>query len=149
MEDTRYETSVTIVLAEDDDGHAQLIAEHFTEAGITNPLLRLRDGNEALDFFFHTGAGPRSEPGKCYLLLLDIKMPGADGIEVLKRLKADERLKKLPVIMLTTTDDPRDIETCYVAGCNSYLTKPVVFSQFAEVIRRLGLFISIVKVTNL
>jgi len=149
MQDTRYETPVTIVLAEDDDGHAQLIAEHFTEAGITNPLLRLRDGNETLDFFFHTGAGPRSEAGKCYLLLLDIKMPGADGIEVLKRLKADERLKKLPVIMLTTTDDPRDIETCYAAGCNNYLTKPVVFSQFAEVIRRLGLFISIVKVTNL
>ncbi|MBI4351805.1 MAG: response regulator [Elusimicrobia bacterium] len=149
MENTKCEIPVTIVLAEDDDGHARLIAEHFSEAGVTNPLVRLRDGREALDFFFHTGAGPHSGPDICYLLLLDIKMPGADGIEVLKRLKADERLKKLPVIMLTTTDDPRDIEACYAAGCNNYLTKPVAFSRFAEVIKRLGLFISIVKVTKL
>lgn len=149
MDYKKSETPVTIVLAEDDDGHARLIAEHFEEAGVSNTLIRLRDGREALDFFFRAGAGPRAEPGTGYLLLLDIKMPGVDGFEVLRRLKADENLKKLPVIMLTTTDDPRDIEACYKAGCSSYLTKPVAFSQFAEVIKRLGLFISVVKVSEL
>lgn len=149
MDDKKGGTPVTIVLAEDDDGHARLIAGHFEESGVRNTLIRLRDGREALDFFFRDGAGPRAEPDTAYLLLLDIKMPGVDGIEVLRRLKADENLKKLPVIMLTTTDDPRDIETCYKAGCSSYLTKPVAFSQFAEVIKRLGLFISIIKVPEL
>lgn len=149
MDEKTGETPVTIVLAEDDDGHARLIAEHLEEAGVRNAIIRLRDGREALDFFFHSGADHHSESGNGYLLLLDIKMPGVDGIEVLKRLKADENLKKLPVIMLTTTDDPRDIETCYKAGCNSYLTKPVAFSQFAEVIKRLGLFISVIKVSKL
>jgi len=75
-------------------------------------------------------------------------MPGIDGIEVLKRLKADERFRTLPVIMLTTTDDPRDAEACCRAGCNNYPTKPVAFAQFAEVVKRLGLFISIVKVAR-
>ncbi len=119
MEERRGEAPVTIVVAEDDDGHARLIAEHFAEAG------------------------------RRYLLLLDIRMPGVDGIDVLRRLKADEALRKLPVIMLTTTDDPRDVEACYAAGCSSYLTKPMVFPKFAEVLRRLGLFISIVQVSPL
>ncbi len=144
------EVPVTIVIAEDDDGHARLIAEHFEEAGVTNPMVRLKDGTEALNFFFRSGAGPgpKAEPDKPYLLLLDIKMPGMDGIEVLRRLKSDEKLRKVPVIMLTTTDDPRDVDACYAAGCNNYLTKPVAFNRFAEVIRRLGLFISVVKVSR-
>lgn len=149
MSEAKNESPVTIIICEDDDGHARLIEEHFTDAGVTNPLIRLRDGKEALDFFFRAGKGAQAEPDKPYLLLLDIKMPGMDGIEVLKRLKSDERLKKLPVIMLTTTDDPRDVEACYQAGCNNYLTKPVAFAQFADVIKRLGLFISVVKVSRL
>ncbi len=148
MSEENNNAQVTIVIAEDDDGHARLIAEHFEDAGVTNPLLRLKDGEETLNFFFRSGAGPKAEPGRPYLLLLDIKMPGIDGIEVLRRLKADERLRKLPVIMLTTTDDPRDVDACYAAGCNNYLTKPVAFDRFAEVIRRLGLFISVVKVSK-
>lgn len=149
MDDMKNEAPVTIVIAEDDDGHARLIAEHFAEAGVANPLIRLRDGKETLDFFFKKGPGPRAAPDTAYLLLLDIRMPEVDGIEALRRLKADDDFRTLPIIMLTTTDDPRDIEACYKAGCNNYLTKPVAFTPFAEVIKRLGLFISIVKVPKI
>lgn len=142
-------SAVTIVIAEDDDGHARLITEHLEEAGVNNPILRLKDGRETLDFFFRSGGGLKAEPNSGYLLLLDIKMPKIDGITVLRRLKEDEALRKLPVIMLTTTDDPRDVDACYRAGCNNYLTKPVAFSRFAEVVKRLGLFISIVKVSKI
>lgn len=148
MTGLKKEELVTIVIAEDDDGHARLIEERLAEAGVLNPMVRLRDGRETLDFFFRRGEGPQAETDKGYLLLLDIKMPEVDGIQVLKQLKGDDLMKTLPVVMLTTTDDPRDVEECYKAGCNNYLTKPVAFPRFAEVIRRLGLFISVMKVVN-
>ncbi len=141
--------AVTIVIAEDDDGHARLITEQLEEAGVNNPILRLKDGRETLDFFFRSGNGLKAEADSGYLLLLDIRMPKVDGITVLRRLKEDAELRRLPVIMLTTTDDPRDVDACYGAGCNNYLTKPVAFARFAEVVKRLGLFISIVKVSNI
>ncbi|MDA8243196.1 MAG: response regulator [Elusimicrobia bacterium] len=149
MENDRNDMPVTIVIAEDDDGHARLITEHLKESGVNNPTVRLKDGQETLDFFFRSGEGKKAQSGRGYLLLLDIKMPRVDGIEVLKRLKSHEELKTLPVIMLTTTDDPRDVEACYRAGCNNYLTKPVAFTRFAEIVKRLGLFISIVKVAKI
>jgi len=139
---------VTILIAEDDDGHAQLIKERLEAAGVNNPQVRFRDGQEAWDYISRSGGAGR-QPDKPYLLLLDIRMPGLDGIEVLRRIKGDPALKKLPVIMLTTTDDPREVDICYELGCNSYLTKPVAFAQFSEVIRRLGLFLSVVRITNL
>jgi CheY-like chemotaxis protein len=134
---------LTILIAEDDDGHAQLIQDRFESVGMINPLRRFRDGDEIWAYL--TGGGGLV-PGQEYLLLLDIRMPGLDGVEVLRRMKADERLKTIPVIMLTTTDDPREIEHCYKLGCNNYLTKPVGFEKFAEVVRRLGLFLQVVRV---
>ncbi|MDD2806385.1 MAG: response regulator [Elusimicrobiales bacterium] len=134
---------LTILIAEDDDGHARLIQERFEDVGVSNPLKRFRDGAEAWEFL--TGAGGLTV-GEEYLLLLDIRMPGLDGVEVLRRMKADERLKTIPVIMLTTTDDPREVENCYKLGCSSYLTKPVEFKKFAEVVKRLGLFLMVIKV---
>ena len=86
------------------------------------------------------------EKDKSYLLLLDINMPIMDGVEVLSRMKESENLKAIPVIMLTTTDDPREIENCYQLGCNVYITKPVDFVEFAETLKRLGLFVQIVSV---
>jgi CheY-like chemotaxis protein len=83
---------------------------------------------------------------KSYLLLLDINMPRMDGVEVLRRLKADESLKEIPVMMLTTTDDPREVEACYRIGCNIYITKPVDFQKFSETLKSLGLFLQVVKV---
>lgn len=137
------EGPVTILIAEDDEGHARLVQEYFRDAGLNNPVQRLRDGVETIDFLMNPGDPvPRK-----YVLLLDIKMPGLDGVEVLKKVKADERLKPMPVIMLTTTDDARDIAACYRAGCNGYLVKPVGPSGFAEMSRRLAMFLQVLKVT--
>ena len=136
---------VTILMAEDDDGHAKLVQERFESVGVSNPVLRFRDGQEAWAFLSGK-AGPGLESGKAYLLLLDIRMPGLDGIEVLRRIKRDNRLKSIPVIMLTTTDDPKEVSVCYELGCNNYLVKPVEFEKFAEVVKRLGLFLMVVKV---
>jgi CheY-like chemotaxis protein len=81
-----------------------------------------------------------------YLVLLDIRMPKVDGIEVLRRLKGDEKLRKVPVIMLTTTDDAREVDRCHQLGCNVYIQKPVDYDKFAEAIRRLGLFVTLLVV---
>lgn len=134
---------VQILLAEDDDGHAELIVEHLRDAGVTNPIHRFRNGEE---LWSHVTQSDflRSAEQHC-LLLLDIRMPRLDGTEVLRRIKADERLRTLPVIMLTTTDDPREVERCYSLGCNAYVTKPVEFVAFSEALRRLGLFLMVVR----
>jgi CheY-like chemotaxis protein len=134
--------SVTIVFAEDDDGHAELIKRNLHRAGLCNGLVRLRDGQEALDYFHQ--AGPDGQQ-PC-VLLLDIKMPRVDGIEVLRQMKADPRTATIPIIMLTTTDDPRDIRRCYELGCSVYITKPVEYEPFIDAIKRLGFFLQVVKV---
>jgi len=147
---------VTILIAEDDDGHAELICDNLQDAGIHNPMIRFRNGQEALDFFFGPQSGqemvhdaPRRVPGRAYMLLLDIRMPKVDGVEVLRQIKADPELKNLPVIMLTTTDDPREIRNCYELGCSCYVTKPVDYKQFSEMMVRLGLFLLVVQVPSL
>ncbi len=145
-------TEINVLIAEDDDGHALLIQEHLEDAGVHNPIRRFRDGAEAWDFLAGEGVGPqraKRDSEKAYLLLLDIRMPRMDGVEVLRRIKAHAELHALPVIMLTTTDDPREVAECYALGCNSYVTKPVNFADFSEVIKRLGLFISVIAVTPL
>ncbi|PKM97232.1 MAG: hypothetical protein CVU79_09405 [Elusimicrobia bacterium HGW-Elusimicrobia-3] len=136
--------NLTILMAEDDDGHARLVEERFESVGVKNAIVRFRDGAEAWEYL----NGPELKNGREYLLLLDIRMPGLDGVEVLRRIKSDARLKTIPVIMLTTTDDPKEVETCYALGCNSYLTKPVEFKKFSEVIKRLGLFLMVVRVNK-
>lgn len=138
--------SLTIILAEDDDGHAHLVQKNLVRAGLANGFIRVRDGQEALDLIRGQGAHPGPGlRGKC-LLLLDINMPRVDGVEVLRQIKADEQLALTPVIMLTTTDDPREVERCYGLGCNVYITKPVAYDQFIEAIKQLGLFLQVVKV---
>ena len=134
--------SVNIVVAEDDDGHATLIERNLRRAGLTNAVVRVRDGQEALDYFAATPNAADS------VLLLDINMPRVDGIDVLRRLKADPRTARIPTIMLTTTDDPREIERCYQLGCNVYITKPVEYDAFMEAIRRLGFFLQIVRIAS-
>lgn len=138
-----------ILIAEDEDAHAELIRRNLGRAGLTNELLRFRDGEELLNFLFGRGAGPRREPDTAYLLLLDIKMPRIDGIEVLQQVKADPELCRMPVIMVTTTDDPREVARCHEIGCSNYITKPADYEKFTEAIRRLGLFLLVVKVPRL
>ena len=135
---------VTIILVEDDDGHATLVERNLRRAGLDNGFVRLRDGQEALDYF----SGPEVPAYDSCVLLLDIKMPRVDGIEVLRRLKSDPRTAILPVVMLTTTDDPREVERCYQLGCNVYITKPVEYEQFIEAVKRLGFFLQVVKLPS-
>jgi CheY-like chemotaxis protein len=137
---------ITVLVADDDDGHAMLIQEHLEDAGIHNPILRFRDGAEVWTFLDGSAAGKSRDPNTPYLLLLDIRMPKMDGVEVLRRVKNHTELRTMPVIMLTTTDDPREVAECYKLGCNSYVTKPVNFDAFSEVVKRLGLFISVIAV---
>jgi CheY-like chemotaxis protein len=139
---------LTILLAEDDEGHANLIQRNLRRAGVVNETRRVKDGQETLDFLHCEGAFAGRAPNGSLLLVLDINMPRVDGVEVLRRVKADPRTAKLPVVMLTTTDDPREIERCYALGCNVYITKPVAYTAFAEALHRLGLFLQIVKVPH-
>lgn len=140
------ETEMMILLAEDDEGHASLVQRNLKRAGIVNHIVHVRDGQEALDYVFREGPHRERAWGGPLLLLLDINMPRVDGTEVLRRLKADERTHKIPVLILTTTDDPREIQHCYELGCSVYVTKPVAYDEFIEAVRRLGLFLSIVQV---
>ncbi len=138
--------SVCIVAAEDDDGHAVLIERNLRRAGLSNDVVRLKDGQEVLDYFLT--APHADEHGRNCVLLLDIKMPRVDGTEVLRRLRANPETAALPIMMLTTTDDPREIERCYELGCNVYITKPVEYEPFVEAIRRLGLFLQVIKLPS-
>jgi CheY-like chemotaxis protein len=137
---------LVILLAEDDEGHAYLIQQNLADAGLANRVVHVTDGQEALDYIHCAGAYKDRVPNGPLLLLLDINMPRVDGVEVLRRLKADPRTDQLPVIILTTTDDPREVQRCYELGCACYVTKPVDYDRFVEAVRRLGLFLSIVKV---
>ena len=139
---------IHIVLAEDDDGHATLIHRNLERAGLVNGFFRVKDGQEALDLLRGEGAYTAQAPLSNVLLLLDINMPRVDGVEVLRRLKADPRTTTVPVIMLTTTDDPREIERCYQLGCSVYVTKPVEYTDFIEAVKRLGLFLQVVRVPH-
>jgi CheY-like chemotaxis protein len=137
--------SLLIVLAEDDDGHASLVQRNLERAGLANGLQRLEDGQEALDYLRAEGKYVGRNSGQPVLLLLDIKMPRVDGVEVLRQIKSDPRTALIPVIMLTTTDDPREIQRCYELGCSVYITKPVDYQGFVEAIKRLGLFLQVVR----
>ncbi len=139
-------TDVIILVAEDDEGHANLIKKNLKRAGIVNEVLLFIDGQEIIDFLFRKGDGPHRKSGEAYVLLLDIRMPKIDGVQVLEQIKTDPSLKKLPVIMITTTDDPREIENCHEMGCSSYITKPIDYENFVNAIRQLGLFLSVVQV---
>ncbi|HWA88329.1 MAG TPA: response regulator [Opitutus sp.] len=135
-----------IVIVDDDEGHAILIRQNLEVAGLSNRIEHFRDGQAVLDFFFKDNPRRASEPSQMYLVLLDIRMPKVDGIEVLRRLKSDPELRKLPVIMLTTTDDAREVERCHQLGCNVYMQKPVDYEKFADAIRRLGMFVTLLLV---
>lgn len=134
-----------ILLAEDDDGHATLIRRNLTRAGVINEIAHVKDGQEALDYLQNEGAHAGHGHGVPMLMLLDINMPRVNGVEVLREIKKNPATAALPVIMLTTTDDPREVQRCYELGCSVYLTKPVQYSEFVEAIKRLGMFLEIIK----
>lgn len=143
---TSIAKNVTILLVEDDPGHARLVEKNLRRANLTNPIVTLGDGRQALDYLFREGAfSGDTTPGNL-LVLLDLNLPVMDGYQVLRRMKADASTKRIPVIVLTTTDDAREIDRCYELGCNVYITKPVEYEGFSEAIRKLGLFLSVVAI---
>lgn len=137
---------VIILIAEDDEGHASLILKNLKRSGISNEIIHFKDGEELLNFLFKKGEPPHRKDSTPYLLLLDILMPNVDGFEVLRQMKQDEDLKKIPVTILTTTDDPKEIDRCHILGCGNYVAKPIDYEKFVEIIRQLGLFFSVVQV---
>lgn len=136
----------TLVMIEDDEGHATLISKNLKRAGIGNTLVHLKDGKEAIDYFFANHN--LSKNHEKTLVLLDLNLPEIDGYEVLRRLKEESRTRTIPVIVLTTTDNPREIDRCYALGCNVYITKPVEYDNFTDAIQKLGLMLAVVKVPH-
>jgi CheY-like chemotaxis protein len=137
--------SVTILLVEDDPGHARLIEKNLRRGGIANDLIILRDGKEAEDFLFCEGRRSGLQRPSPLLVLLDLNLPLKDGFQVLQRLKSDERTRLIPVVVVTSTDDSSEVSRCYKLGCNVFITKPVDYQKFCEAIRNLGLFLSVVS----
>jgi CheY-like chemotaxis protein len=139
---------VAILLVEDDPGHARLIEKNLRRSNITNEIITVSDGQQALDYLFGEGGYVGNERSSPLLVLLDLAMPVLDGYQVLQRMKADERTKHIPVVILTTTDDAREVSRCYELGCNVYVTKPVDYEQFSEAVCKLGLFLSVVTIPD-
>jgi CheY-like chemotaxis protein len=139
---------VTILLIEDDPGHARLIEKNLRRSNITNDIVRFDSGHNALDYLFNTGPYSESLPALPLLILLDLNLSGMDGYQVLQKIKQDERTRCIPVIILTTTDDAREVRKCYDLGCNVYVIKPIDYAQFSQAIRKIGLFLSVLTVPS-
>jgi DNA-binding response OmpR family regulator len=137
---------VTIIMIEDDEGHALLIERNIRRAGVTNEILPFKNGTDAVRFLFGADGSGSVNGGRALLILLDLNLPDMSGVDILKRVKANEHLKLTPVVVLTTTDDEREIKRCYDLGANVYITKPVNYESFANAIRQLGLFFSVIQV---
>ncbi len=130
-----------ILLVEDNPSDVRLTRRALEQSHITNPLVVAEDGREALDYLFALGThADRDVKDLPRLILLDLKLPRVDGLEVLRQLRADERTRRLPVVILTSSQEQQDIMAGYDLGANSYVRKPVDFTQFAEAVRTLGLY---------
>jgi two-component system response regulator len=135
------ESKVDIVLVEDNLDDAELTIRALKKNGITNKLIHLRDGEEALDYFFCKGPHSNRDINEIpKLILLDLKMPKVDGIEVLNRIKSDERTRVIPIVLLTSSKEDKDIQNGYKLGVNSYIVKPVDFEGFMKAVAGLGLY---------
>ncbi|MDD2764798.1 MAG: response regulator [Opitutaceae bacterium] len=130
-----------ILLVEDNPDDVKLTLRALKKSNIANAVVTAGDGAEALDYLFatgiHAGRDPRAQPA---VVLLDLKLPKIDGLEVLRRLRADPRTRRLPVVVLTSSREEQDVVASYDLGANSYIRKPVDFDQFIEAVRQLGLY---------
>ncbi len=133
--------AVELLLVEDDPQDLELALRSFKKSGIVNSIVIARDGAEALDFVFGEGAhAGRAVTEQPKVILLDLKLPKVDGLEVLRRIKADPRTRAIPVVMLTSSKEQRDIVESYKLGVNSYIVKPVDFEGFSAAVRELGCY---------
>ncbi|MGC2085957.1 MAG: response regulator [Bradyrhizobium sp.] len=137
---------VTIVMIEDDEGHARLIERNIRRSGVNNEIIPFTNGTDAMKYLLGADGSGLVHKGQALLILLDLNLPDTTGIEILKQVKENKFLKSAPVVILTTTDDSQEIKRCYELGCNVYITKPVNYESFANAIRQLGLFFSVIQV---
>lgn len=137
---------VTIIMIEDDEGHARLIERNIRRSGVNNDIKPFTNGTDAIRYLFGTDGSGLVHKDEALLVLLDLNLPDMSGIDILRRVKENAHLKCAPVVVLTTTDDAQEIKRCYELGCNVYITKPVNYESFANAIRQLGLFFSVIQV---
>ncbi len=137
---------VTIILIEDDAGHARLIEKNVRRAGMNNMILPFTDGTSALEYLFGRDSRGHRHTDTALLVLLDLNLPDMSGLDILRRIKVDEALRRVLVVVLTTTDDKVEIQRCYDLGCNACITKPVDHESFASTVRQLGLFLAVMQV---
>ncbi len=138
-----------VLIAEHDEEHFDMMKNSLLRAGVGNQILRLANGRKALDYLFKISSQPASEhTSQEYVLFMDIDLPDVGGIEALEKIKANGQLSKIPVIVLTAVDDRHTIDTCYNLGCSTYIVKPAKNEDFAESIRDIGAFLSVVETTS-
>ncbi|MET0170447.1 MAG: response regulator [Aliihoeflea sp.] len=133
-------------MVEDDEGHARLIEKNIRRAGVNNQIIPFQDGTSALRYLFGEDGSGAESAGRQLLILLDLNLPDMTGVDILEKVKSNVHTKRSPVVVLTTTDDQTEIQRCYDLGANVYITKPVDYDGFANAIRQLGLFFSVIQV---
>ncbi len=137
---------VSIVMIEDDEGHARLIEKNIRRAGVSNEIIAFTNGTDALAFLLGPDGSGNVSAGRQLLILLDLNLPDMTGVSILEKVKNNAHTRRSPVVVLTTTDDEREIQNCYDLGANVYITKPVDYDGFANAIRQLGLFFAVMQV---
>jgi DNA-binding response OmpR family regulator len=137
---------VSIVMIEDDEGHARLIERNIRRAGVNNEIHSFRNGTDGLRHLLGEDGSGEDSAQRSMLILLDLNLPDMTGVDILARVKSNRHTRRSPVIILTTTDDEGEIKRCYDLGANVYITKPVNYEGFANAIRQLGLFFSVMQV---
>jgi CheY-like chemotaxis protein len=137
---------VTIVMIEDDEGHARLIQKNVRRAGVHNEIIPFTNGTDGLRYILGDDNSGEVSRDRSLLILLDLNLPDMTGVDILEKVKTNPHTKRLPVVVLTTTDDKAEIQRCYDLGANVYITKPVDYESFSNAIRQLGLFFSVIQV---
>ena len=137
---------VTIIMIEDDEGHARLIEKNIRRAGVANQIVPFTNGTDAIAYLLGPDGTGLVNKGRQLLVLLDLNLPDMTGIDILEKVKGNEHTRRSPVVVLTTTDDQREIQRCYDLGANVYITKPVDYDGFANAIKQLGLFFSVMQI---
>jgi CheY-like chemotaxis protein len=138
--------AVTIVMVEDDEGHPRLIEKNIRRAGVNNEIIPFTDGTSAFEYMLGADGSGEASARRHLLVLLDLNLPDMTGVDILAKVKANRHTRPSPVVILTTTDDQREIQRCYDLGANVYITKPVNSESFANAIRQLGLFFSVMQI---
>jgi CheY-like chemotaxis protein len=139
------ETLTRILLVEDDPRDVELILNALSEYNVANEIAIARDGVEALDYVYRRGTFAERPVDNPVVILLDLKLPKLDGVQVLRQLKADERTRLIPIVILTSSRESRDLAECYALGANAYVVKPVRFTEFVDAVKQVGLFWTLIN----